>query len=235
MRVLVIEDDFRLARLMVSVLQEERYTVDVAHDGSEGLELALRGIHDVAIVDWMLPGRDGPSICRAVRAERVRLAILLLTARGQVEDRVAGLDSGADDYLVKPFAFDELLARVRALGRRFVSPAGDAAELRWGDIVLDTRAHTARRADRALELTNTEWQLLEFLLRNGGQVLTRQQILDHVWSYEADVRPTMVDVYISYLRRKLAVPGLNDPIDTVRGVGYRLSAPAGAEAAGARA
>ncbi|HET9492643.1 MAG TPA: response regulator transcription factor [Chloroflexia bacterium] len=235
MRVLIIEDDFRLARLMASVLQEERYAVDVAHDGNEGLELALRGIHDVAIVDWMLPGRDGPSICRAVRAERVPLAILLLTARGQVEDRVAGLDSGADDYLVKPFAFDELLARVRALGRRFVSPMGDPAELRWGDIVLDTRAHTARRADRALELTNTEWQLLEFLMRNGGQVLSRQQILDHVWSYEADVRPTMVDVYISYLRRKLAMPGLNDPIDTVRGVGYRLSAPAGAEAAGARA
>jgi two-component system OmpR family response regulator len=235
MKVLVVEDDFRLARLMSSVLQEERYAVDVAHDGNEGLELALRGIHDVAIVDWMLPGRDGPSICRAVRAERVPLAILLLTARGQVEDRVAGLDSGADDYLVKPFAFDELLARVRALGRRFSTAAGDPAELRWGDIVLDTRAHTARRADRALELTNTEWQLLEFLMRNGGLVLTRQQILDHVWSYEADVRPTMVDVYISYLRRKLAVPGFNDPIDTVRGVGYRLSALAGAEAAGARA
>jgi two-component system OmpR family response regulator len=235
MRVLVIEDDFRLARLMASVLQEERYAVDVAHDGNEGLELALRGIHDVAIVDWMLPGRDGPSICRAVRAARVPLAILLLTARGQVEDRVAGLDSGADDYLVKPFAFDELLARVRALGRRFVSPAGDPAELRWGDIVLDTRAHTARRAYRALELTNTEWQLLEFLMRNGGQVLSRQQILDHVWSYEADVRPTMVDVYVSYLRRKLAAPGLSDPIDTVRGVGYRLAVPAGTEVVNARA
>jgi DNA-binding response OmpR family regulator len=228
MRVLVIEDDYRLARLMSGVLQEERYAVDVAHDGNEGLELALRGIHDVAIVDWMLPGRDGPSICRAVRVARVPLAILLLTARGQVEDRVAGLDSGADDYLVKPFSFDELLARVRALGRRFASPAGDPAELRWGDIVLDTRAHTARRADHALELTHTEWQLLEFLMRNGGQVLSRQQILDYVWSYEADVRPTMVDVYISYLRRKLAIPGFNDPIHTVRGVGYKLAPPTGA-------
>jgi DNA-binding response OmpR family regulator len=197
MRLLIIEDDFRLARLMASVLQEEWHSVDVAHDGNEGLELALRGVYDVAVVDWMLPGRDGPSICRAVRAARVPLAILLLTARGQVEDRVTGLDSGADDYLVKPFAFDELLARVRALGRRFTGPSGDAAELRWGDIVLDTRAHAARRGDRALDLTNTEWQLLEFLMRNGGQVLTRQQILDHVWSYDADVRPTMVDVYIS--------------------------------------
>jgi DNA-binding response OmpR family regulator len=229
MRLLIIEDDFRLARLMASVLQEEWHSVDVAHDGNEGLELALRGVYDVAVVDWMLPGRDGPSICRAVRAARVPLAILLLTARGQVEDRVAGLDSGADDYLVKPFAFDELLARVRALGRRFAGPAGDAAELRWGDIVLDTRAHAARRGDRALDLTNTEWQLLEFLMRNGGQVLTRQQILDHVWSYAADVRPTMVDVYISYLRRKLAPPGYNDPIQTVRGVGYKLASPQGAQ------
>jgi two-component system OmpR family response regulator len=228
MRILVIEDDFRLARLMASVLQEEHYAVDVAHDGNEGLETALRGIYDVAIVDWMLPGRDGPSIARAVRASRLPLAILILTARGQVEDRVAGLDSGADDYLTKPFAFDELLARVRALGRRFAGPVGDPAELRWGDIVLDTRAHTSRRADRALELTNTEWQLLEFLMRNGGQVLSRQQILDHVWSYDADVQPTMVDVYISYLRRKLSIPGHNDPIQTVRGVGYRLGPTSGA-------
>ena len=229
MRVLVIEDDYRLARLMSGVLQEERHAVDVAHDGNEGLELALRGIHDVAVIDWMLPGRDGPSICRAVRAARVPLPILLLTARSQVEDRVAGLDSGADDYLVKPFSFDELLARVRALGRRFTNPVGDPAELRWDDIVLDMRAHSARRADRTLELTHTEWQLLEFLMRNGGQVLTRQQILDHVWSYEADVRHTMVDVYISYLRRKLALPGFNDPIHTVRGVGYKLASTTGAQ------
>src|SRR5574338_534708 len=132
MRILIIEDDFRLARLMTSVLQEEHYATDVAHDGNEGLEAALRGIYDVAIVDWMLPGRDGPSIARAVRASRLPLAILILTARGQVEDRVAGLDSGADDYLTKPFAFEELLARVRALGRRFNMCAGDPWELRAG-------------------------------------------------------------------------------------------------------
>ncbi len=224
MRILLIEDDQRLTRLMTRVLEEEHFTVDVAHEGDTGLELALRGAHDVAIVDWMLPGRDGPAICRAVRAARLPLALLMLTARGQLEDRVIGLDSGADDYLVKPFAFEELLARVRALGRRFTVTTGDAWELRSGDLVLDLRAHTARRGNHALDLTTTEWNLLECLLRHPGQTLTRQQILDYVWSYEHDVQPTMVDVYISYLRRKLNLPRRPDPIQTVRGVGYRLEA-----------
>lgn len=222
MRVLIVEDDYRLARLMSRVLEEERFTTDVANDGNTGLDLALRGTYDVAIIDWMLPGRDGPSICRAIRSARLPLAVLMLTARGQVEDRVIGLDSGADDYLVKPFAFEELLARVRALGRRFTPVQGDPSELRGGDVVLDIRAHTARRADRILDLTPTEWNLLECLMRHPGQTLNRQQILDYVWSYESDVQPTMVDVYISYLRRKLSLPGLPDPIETVRGVGYRL-------------
>lgn len=224
MRILLIEDDQRLARLMTRVFEEEHFAVDVAHDGDTGLELALRGVYDVAIVDWMLPGRDGPAVCRAIRAARLTTAILMLTARGQVEDRVAGLDSGADDYLVKPFAFEELLARVRALGRRFIVTASDASELRCGNLVLDLRAHTARRGDRPLDLTSTEWNLLECLMRHAGQALTRQQILDYVWSYESDVQPTMVDVYISYLRRKLNLPGYPDPIETVRGVGYRLEA-----------
>jgi DNA-binding response OmpR family regulator len=141
-----------------------------------------------------------------------------------VEDRVAGLDAGADDYLVKPFAFEELLARVRALGRRFVVTGGDAWELRQGDLVLDLRTHTARRGERVLDLTPTEWNLLEHLLRHPGQVLTRSQLLDAVWSYDREVQPTMVDVYISYLRRKLSLPGRPDPIKTVRGLGYRLEA-----------
>lgn len=222
MRILLIEDDQRLARLVARVLEEEKFTVDTAHDGDTGLELGLRGAHDVAIVDWMLPGRDGPAVCRALRAAHIPLAILLLTARGQVEDRVAGLDSGADDYLVKPFAFEELLARVRALGRRFNPTSGDGQELRCGDLVMDMRARSARRGDMGLDLTRTEWNLLECFLRHPGNALSRQQLLDYAWSYDRDVQPTMVDVYVSYLRRKLNAPGRPDPIQTVRGVGYRL-------------
>jgi DNA-binding response OmpR family regulator len=223
MRVLLIEDDRRLARLVAQVFEEERIHVDTANDGDAGLDLALRGPYDVAVIDWMLPGRDGPAICRAIRSARIPTALMLLTARGQIEDRVAGLDSGADDYLVKPFAFEELLARVRALARRFDIPqAADPGELRLQDLVLDLRAHTARRGESALDLTSTEWDLLECLIRHAGQTLTRQQILDYVWSYERSVQPSMVDVYISYLRRKLKRPGEPDLIHTVRGVGYRM-------------
>lgn len=221
MKVLIIEDDRRLVRLMARVLEEEHIAVDVAHDGETGLDLALRGAYDVAIVDWMLPGRDGPAIARAVRAARLPLAVLMLTARGQLEDRVLGLDSGADDYMVKPFAFEELLARVRALARRF-DQTSDASELRRGDLVMDLRARSVRRGNQSLDLTATEWSLLEFLLRHPGQTLSRQQILDYVWSFERDVQPTMVDVYVSYLRRKLHIAGRPDPIRTVRGVGYKL-------------
>jgi DNA-binding response OmpR family regulator len=222
MRILLIEDDKRLARLIGSVLDEEHFAYDIIHDGDSGLELALRGIHDVIVVDWMLPGRDGPSICRAIRAARVPVAILMLTARTQVEDRVSGLDSGADDYLIKPFAFDELLARVRALGRRFNPTGGDASEIRVGLLVMDLKAHSLRRNEKVIELSRTEWDLLEYLLRHPGRTLTRQNILDYVWSYENQVKPELVDVYISYLRQKLNQPYLSDPIQTVRGVGYRL-------------
>jgi two-component system, OmpR family, response regulator len=222
MRILLIEDDKRLTRLITSVFEEEHLSFDVANDGNTGLELALRGIYDVAIIDWMLPGRDGPSICRAIRAARIPVALMLLTARSQVEDRVTGLDSGADDYLVKPFSFDELLARVRALGRRFDISSGDSNELRVGQIVMDLRAHSLRRMEKSVELTKTEWELLEYLMRHPGQTLTRQNILDYVWSYQNEVKPDLVDVYVSYLRQKITISGLPDPIQTVRGVGYRL-------------
>jgi DNA-binding response OmpR family regulator len=198
--------------------------VDVAFDGDSGLELALRGIHDLVVIDWMLPGRDGPSICRAIRAARMPQAILMLTARSQIEDRVAGLDSGADDYLAKPFSFDELLARLRALTRRFNPSQVDSLELRVGKLVLDLQTHSARRGEKSMELTKTEWDLMEFLMRHPDQVLTRQQILDYVWSYTNEVQPSMVEVYISYLRRKIDLPGETNPIETVRGIGYRLDA-----------
>lgn len=224
MRVLIIEDDRRLTHLIRKVLEAENFSVDVAHDGDMGVEIALRGAHDVAIVDWMLPGRDGPAVCHAIRNARIPMAILMLTARTQVEDRVAGLYSGADDYLGKPFSFDELIARLHALGRRFRQDAVDAWELRVGNLVLDLRTHSARRGNIPLELTPTEWALLECLMRHPGRPLSRQYILDYVWSYESEVQPTMVDVYISYLRAKLRQPGLKDPIQTRRGLGYCLVA-----------
>ncbi|MEW5873229.1 MAG: response regulator transcription factor [Chloroflexota bacterium] len=222
MRILIIEDDKRLANLMRKVLEAEKFCVDVAHDGDLGLEIARREAHDVLVVDWMLPGRDGPSICQAVRSARIPVAILMLTARTQVEDRVAGLYSGADDYLGKPFSFDELIARIHALGRRFNEQASSAWELRQGSLVMDLRTHTARRGNQPLDLTPKEWSLLECLMRHPDQALTRQKILDYVWSYESEVQPTMVDVYISYLRDKLHQKGLKDPIQTRRGVGYCL-------------
>ncbi len=224
MRILLVEDDKRLARLIRQVLEEEHFGVDVAQDGDLGVEMALRGAHDVAIVDWMLPGRDGPSVCQAIRSARIPMSILMLTARTQVEDRVAGLYSGADDYLCKPFAFDELIARLHALGRRFNTNLVDAMELRVGNLVLDLRAHTARRGSFTLDLTKTEWTLLEYLMRHPGQTLTRQNILDYVWSFDRDVQPTMVDVYVSYLRNKLNQVGMKDPIQTKRGLGYCLEA-----------
>jgi DNA-binding response OmpR family regulator len=222
MRVLVIEDDRKLGRLIAEVLEEEQIGIDLVFDGDTGLELALRDVYDVIVVDWMLPGHDGPAICRAVRAAHLPASLLMLTARIQVEDRVAGLDSGADDYLTKPFSFDELLARLRALSRRFSLLASDAWELRFNDLVLDLRARKARRGENPLTLTHTEWNLLEYLVRHPRQTLTRQQILDYVWSYQSDVLLSQVDVYVSYLRHKLNRPGEADPIQTVRGIGYRL-------------
>lgn len=222
MRVLVIEDDPRLTKLISQILTDEHFAVDVAHDGDKGLDLALRGIHDVVIVDWMLPGRDGPSICREIREAKLKAGIIMLTARGQVEDRVAGLETGADDYLVKPFAFDELLARIRALGRRVTGITGDVTELRVGNLVLDLYTHRARRGQATLDLTKTEWALLEYLMRHPNQVLSQTKILEYVWSFEKEIQASMVAVYVSYLRSKLDLPGQRDPIETVRGIGYRL-------------
>lgn len=222
MRVLLIEDDLRLSGLICNVLNEEKFNVDTAEDGNTGLELALRDTYEIIILDWMLPGRDGPSICRVARSARVHSAILILTARGQVEDRVAGLESGADDYLVKPFSFEELIARLHALSRRFNADASDTNELRLGSLVMDIKAHTIRRGESPIELTKREWDLLEYFMRNPNQTLSRQSIMDYVWSYDRNVQPEMVDVYVSYLRQKLRSSGLADPITTVRGFGYRL-------------
>jgi two-component system OmpR family response regulator len=222
MRVLVVEDDKKLARLIEQVLVSEQIDVDLAFDGVVGLEQAISGVYDVAVIDWMLPGRDGPAICRALRNQKVPTALLMLTARTQVEDRVAGLDSGADDYLTKPFAFDELLARLRALSRRSQDGGQDSWELRFDAVVLDLRARTARVGDQRLDLTPTEWRIMEFLLRHPGQSLSRRQILEYVWGDSDVVRSTQVDVFVSRLRSKVRRAGAPDPIRTVWGVGYRL-------------
>jgi DNA-binding response OmpR family regulator len=222
MKILLIEDDKRLVKLMSNVLEDEQYSIDVQNDGEAGVELALRCNYDLIIVDWMLPGRDGPSICRKLRASKMSAPILMLTARGQIEDRVAGLESGADDYLVKPFDFSELIARIRALSRRYAPGSVDPSELRIGTFVMDVKAHSVRRGGTTLDLTKREWDLLEFFLRHPNQTLSRAEILDYVWSYESSVQPELVDVYISYLRQKITLTGRKDPVQTVRGFGYRL-------------
>jgi two-component system, OmpR family, response regulator len=222
MKILLIEDDKRLAKLIKQVLEDEKYSLDVENDGETGLEAALRGSYDLYIVDWMLPGRDGPSLCRRLRSSKITAPILMLTARGQVEDRVAGLENGADDYLIKPFDFDELIARIRALSRRISHTFADPDELRLGSIVMDVKAHSLRRADISIDLTRKEWDLLVLFLRHPNQTMTRSAILDHVWSFDTNVQPEMVDVYVSYLRQKLTVTGRKDPIQTVRGFGYKM-------------
>ncbi len=222
MKILLIEDDKRLAKLVKGVLEDEKYTVDVENNGDMGYEIGLRNAHDLVIIDWMLPGRDGPSICRGIRAAGMAVPILMLTARSQVEDRVAGLESGADDYLVKPFDFNELIARIRALSRRYTPGRVDSAELRVGTIVMDLNAHSIRRGNLPIDLTKREWDMLEFFLRHPNQTLSRAEILDYAWSYDTQVRPDLVDVYVSYLRQKLTISGRKDPIQTVRGFGYML-------------
>jgi DNA-binding response OmpR family regulator len=219
--VLVVEDERRLGQVIRKVLEEEGHTVDLAYDGEDGLAMAADGSHDVIILDILLPGIDGLEVCRTLRANRVDTPVLLLTALDAVEDRVRGLDAGADDYLPKPFAFQELLARIRALGRRRVQ-AREADQLQVADLVLDLRRRRAQRAGKTIDLSPREFALLEFLMRNEGRVVTRTQILDHVWGYEYSPDSNLVDVYVTYLRRKVDRGHERKLIRTVRGAGYAL-------------
>jgi DNA-binding response OmpR family regulator len=222
MHILVVEDERRLAALLQRVLAEERHVVDVANDGASGYDLAGSGSYDVIVLDLMLPVMDGLEICRRIRKEGVQTPVLMLTARGALEDRVAGLSGGADDYLVKPFAMEELLARINALLRRRDRALDIAQQLRVGDLTLDLVRHEARRDGHVIELTAKEFALLECLMRNPGHVLTRGQITDHVWRYDLDALSNVVDIYIHYLRDKVD-KGFSKPlIKTVRGVGYRI-------------
>jgi len=221
MKILLVEDDRKLARALRTMLEEDGHEVDVAHDGERGLEMGMAGSHDVIILDVMLPLLDGVEVCRTLRANEVDVPVLMLTARTAVSDRVKGLDAGADDYLPKPFAFRELTARLRALMRRQVEArAGDRLEAHG--IELDLLRRRAQHQGRTIDLSPTEFALLEVLMRNEGRVLSRTQILDHVWGYESWPEPNLVPVYVTYLRRKFRRLSIPLEIKSIRGVGYIL-------------
>ncbi len=218
-RLLLIEDDEGIVRFLRRALIYEGYQVDVATDGETGLALARENMPDLVVLDWMLPGLDGLEVARRLRMMGDVL-ILMLTAKTSVADRVQGLDMGADDYMVKPFNMDELLARIRALLRR--SRHGEPKVYRFADLELDTGTHEARRGDRKIALTAKEYELLELFMRHPRQVLTREQIYDQVWKYDFGAGSNLLEVYIRYLRRKLEAGGEPRLIHTLRGVGYVL-------------
>ena len=225
MRILVVEDGLKLAGLLRRGLEEEGYAVDVVQTGADAVWAGTENPYDAIVLDVMLPDIDGFTVCRRLREGDRWAPVIMLTARDAVVDRVAGLDAGADDYLTKPFAFSELLARLRALIRR--GPGERPAVLLVGDLALDPAAHRVTRGSTAVDLTAREFALLEYLMRRPGQVLTRTQILEHVWDFGFEADSNVVDVYIRYLREKVDRPFGLATIETVRGVGYRLREDAG--------
>ena len=220
MRVLVVEDEVRMAALLRRGLMEEGHAADVAATGDEALWMARAAEYDAVVLDLMLPGTDGVEVCRELRASGVWAPVLMLTARDGVEDRVAGLDAGADDYLPKPFSFAELLARLRALARRGTGER--PAVLEVGDLRLDPATRRAWRGHAEIDLSAKEFALLETFMRRPGQVLSRLQLLEHAWDFGYENRSNVVDVYVRYLREKIDRPFGRDSLETVRGVGYRL-------------
>jgi len=220
MRVLVIEDDQEAARLLARGLREEGWVVDVAHSGEAGDEMASVNSYDAIVLDWLLPDRDGIAICRTLRAAGLHVPILLLTAKDAIEDRVRGLNAGADDYLTKPFAFAELLARLHALLRR--SELTRPVLLTVADLTLDPRSHVVTRGDAAISLTPREYAILETLMRRAGEVVSRVHLGESVWENDLDSLTNLVEVHISHLRRKIDRNGMPPLIHTVRGYGYRL-------------
>lgn len=223
MRILVVEDEKKIADAIKKGLEQESYAVDVAYDGDEGLSMATIGQYDVMIFDRMLPGLlEGVDIIKELRRQQIHTPVLLLTAKDGVGDRVGGLNAGADDYLVKPFAFEELVARVRALMRRPQESLGTV--LKIDDLSLDTSTFEVKRAGKKIELTTKEYALLEYMMRNQNQTLTKNNIIQHVWNFDADVLPNTVEVYVGYLRNKIDKP-FRAPalIHTSRGFGYKLA------------
>lgn len=223
MRVLVVDDEEQLARILGQVLERHGYAVDLAFDGPSGLDLALTDNYDAIVLDRMLPGMDGLGVCHELRRAGISTPVLILSARRELPERVEGLDAGADDYLGKPFGLTELVARVRALTRRRDKPVVPDL-LQVGDITFDQATREVRNGGELVDLSPKEYALLEYLLRNAGQVLSRDQILERVWGYDAEPEGNVVDLYIHYLRRKLDRRGVPSIIRTVRGVGYLISA-----------
>ena len=223
MRILVVEDSRRLAGIIKRGLLEEGYSVDNAFDGEEAQHMAETTPYDVIIMDVMLPKKDGVTLCRELRARDVNTPMLMLTAKDSVEDKVIGLDAGSDDYLVKPFAFSELLARLRALLRREVTPR--ALPFKVGDLVLDPLSREVRRGDRRIELTAKEYAILEYFMRHANAVVTRTMLGESVWDYEYDGISNIIDVYVRRIRSKIDSDGQPSLIQTVRGAGYRLRTP----------
>lgn len=223
MRILVVEDDHKIANSIKKGLEQETYAVDIAYNGNSGFDLATGEEYDVIILDLMLPGIDGLTICRKLRKEEnVHTPILILTAKGEIEDKVEGLNSGADDYLPKPFAFSELIARVKALSRRPQKTLDPT--LKVEDLTLDTLSYKVIRSGKEIQLSKKEFSLLEFLMRHANKVLTKDQIINNVWEYDSDVLPNTVEVYVGYLRNKLDKPFKTEKplIHTVRGFGYKI-------------
>lgn len=222
MKILIIEDEHKIANLIKQGLEQEHFTADIAYDGTVGFDLASSEPYDLIILDRLLPGTDGLTICKKLRENNNHVPILMLTAKAQIVDRVEGLNSGADDYLTKPFAFEELLARVKALGRRPKNSFGSS--LRVEDLVLDIDNYSVERAGKKIKLSSKEFSLLEYFMRNKSKTLRKEQIINHVWNYDSNILPNTLEVFIGYLRNKIDRPfkDRRPLIHTIRGFGYRF-------------
>lgn len=222
MKILVVEDEHKIAAAIKKGLEQEKYAVDVAYTGTDGYDLASTEAYDCLLLDLLLPGMDGLTICRTLRSQNIHTPILMLTAKGQIEDKITGLDSGADDYLTKPFSFEELLARIRALSRRPKPTLTNILKIE--NLELNLQSYEVTRSGKIINVSSKEFSLLEYLMRHQNQVLSKDQIIAHVWDYDADILPNTIEVYIKNLRSKIDVPFKKEKplIQTVRGFGYKL-------------
>ena len=222
MRILVVEDEHRIANSIKKGLEQERYAVDIAYTGDDGYDLASTEDYDLIVLDLMLPEMNGIEICKELRKNKIHIPILMLTAKGQTEDKVEGLDAGADDYMTKPFSFDELLARIRALTRRQGTVLNSTLSVE--DLSLDTKQYLVKRGNKIIKLSSREFSLLEYLISHKKIIVTKDQIIAHVWDYDADILPNTIEVYIKNLRNKIDKPFINKKplIQTIRGFGYRI-------------